>query len=123
MPFGSTSMPASIVCTQRSVVYGGSGGGGTLVSVAASDGTHVMSFALPCAYNQMTMLFSSAEPAQGTGYTIYTGGSVSGGNSYCGLTTGGTYKVGTQTGTFTASSMVTSVGSISGGGGFPGGRK
>ncbi|WP_373802055.1 carbohydrate-binding domain-containing protein [Bacteroides heparinolyticus] len=120
---GSTSMPTSSVCTQRSVVYGGSGSGGTLVSVVASDGTHVMSFTLPRAYSQMTMLFSGAKLVQDTGYTIYTGGNVSGGNSYCGLTTGGTYKVGTQIGTFTASTMVTSVGSTSGGGGFPGGRK
>lgn len=116
---GGTSTPTSSVCSQRSVIYGGSGSSGTLLSIAASDGTHVMSYTIPRTYNSMTVLFSSAKLASGGSYVIYTGGSVSGGTSFYGLTTGGTYTAGTSSTTFTASSMVTTAGNTSGGG--PGG--
>lgn len=120
---GGTSTPTSNVCTQRSVVYGGSGASSTLLSIVASDGTHVMSYAIPRTYQQMTLLFSSPRLASDTTYTLSTGGSVSGGTSFCGLTTGGTYTAGSNVSTFTLSGMVTTVGSVSGGGpgGGPGG--
>ncbi|ADV45059.1 carbohydrate-binding domain-containing protein [Bacteroides helcogenes] len=122
---GSTSTPTSSVCTQHAVIYGGSGSSGTLFTIVASDGTQVMSYTIPRTYSQMTVLFSSAKLISGGSYTIYIGGSVSGGTSFYGLTTDGTYEAGTQTATFTASSMVTTAGSTSGGtgggGGFPGG--
>lgn len=118
---GSTSTPTSGVCTQRSVVYGGSGSNGTLLNVVTTDGTQVMSYTIPRNYQQMTVLFSSPLLTQNTNYMIYTGGSVSGGNTYCGLNTGGSYTKGTQVTSFTTNSMVTSVGTTSGGGGAPGG--
>lgn len=116
---GGTSTPTSSVCTQRTVIYGGTGSSGTLLNIQGSDGAHVMSYTVPRSYSQMTLLFSSAKLVSGTSYTIYTGGSVSGGTAFYGLTTGGTYTAGTQAATFTPSSMVTSVGNISSGG--PGG--
>ena len=69
----------------------------------------------------MTLLFSSSKLASGTSYSIYTGGSVTGGTGFYGLTTGGSYTAGSQTATFTPGSMVTSVGNISSGGGGGGG--
>ena len=114
---GGTSTPTSSVCTQRTVIYGGSGSKGTLFSIQGSD--QVMSYTIPRAYSQMTLLFSSSKLASGTTYTIYTGGSVTGGTEFYGLTVGGTYTTGSQVATFTPSSMVTSVGNVSSGG--PGG--
>ena len=114
---GGTSTPTSSVCTQRTVIYGGSGSKGTLFSIQGSD--QVMSYTIPRAYSQMTLLFSSSKLVSGTTYTIYTGGSVTGGTEFYGLTVGGIYTAGSQVATFTPSSMVTSVGNVSSGG--PGG--
>ena len=114
---GGTSTPTSSVCTQRTVIYGGSGSKGTLFSIQGSD--QVMSYTIPRAYSQMTLLFSSSKLASGTTYTIYTGGSVTGGTEFYGLTVGGIYTAGSQVATFTPGSMVTSVGNVSSGG--PGG--
>jgi len=116
---GGTSTPTSGVCTQRTVIYGGTGSSGTLLSIQGADGAHVMSYTIPRAYSQMTLLFSSSKLVSGTSYTIYTGGSVAGGTAFYGLTTGGTYTTGTQAASFTPSSMVTTVGNVSSGG--PGG--
>lgn len=117
---GATSTPTASACTQRSVVYSGSGTAGALFSIVASDGTQVMSYVVPRAYGQMTVLFSSAQLASGASYTVCTGGTVSGGSSFYGLTTGGTLTDGSSSASFTTSSMVTTVGGSSGGGG--GGR-
>lgn len=119
---GGTSAPTSSVCTQRSVIYGGSGTNGEIVSIQSSDGTSILTYQIPRTYSQMTLLFSSPNLASGGSYTILKGGSVSGGSDFFGLYTGATYSGGTQAATFTASSMVTQVGNTSGGGGGqPGG--
>lgn len=91
---GGTSTPTSGVCTQRTVIYGGSGSKGTLLSIQGSD--QVMSYTIPRAYSQMTLLFSSSKLASGTTYTIYTGGSVTGGTEFYGLTVGGIYTTGSD---------------------------
>lgn len=114
---GDTSTPTSSVSTQASMIYGGSGTAGTLLSIAASDGKQLMSYVIPRAYNQMTVLYSSPLLKQGTSYAIYTGGTVTGGTVFNGLTTGGAYTAGTQACTFTQGSMVTTSGNVSEGGG------
>ena len=119
---GSTSTPTSNACTQRSVIYGGSGTSGTLLSIISADGTHLMSYTIPRTYNQMTLLFSSPSLASGTNYSIYSGGSVDGGTSFYGLTVGANYSAGTSVSSFTTTDMVTTIGSTGGGGNFPGGN-
>ncbi len=120
---GTTSNPTASACTQASVIYNGQLSKGTLFSIVSSDASHVMSYTIPCAYNPTTILFSSASLAQGSSYTIYTGGSVSGGSEFYGLVTSADYTAGTSSDTFTASSLVTSVGSTTGGGGQNGGNQ
>ncbi len=114
---GSTSTPTSSACTQRSLIYGTTGTSGQYISVVSSDGkTNLLTYKIPRTYSQMTFVFSSPQLTSGS-YIIYKGGDVSGGSTFYGLNTGGTYSGGTQATTFTASSMVTTVGTTSGGGG------
>ena len=121
---GSTSTPTSNVCTQPSLIYGGSGTQNTLFHISAADGTDILTFNIPRTLQQMTLLFSSPALKSGSGYTIHTGGTVAGGTDFYGLYSGATYSGGTQAATFTTSSMVTTIGSYSGrpGGGGGGGR-
>lgn len=117
---GSTSSPTSSVSAQRSLVYGG--GSYSIVYIESSDGEGILTFELPKTFSQTVMLFSSPSMIANTSYSIYTGGSISGGDSAYGLYTGATYTKGTLAGTFSTSSMVATVGStggISGGGGRP----
>ena len=120
---GGTSSP-STSSKQNSLVYGGSGTINTLFHIANASGTDILTFKIPRTLSQMTIVYSGANLASNTNYTIYTGGSVSGGTDFHGLYTGATYSGGTQASTFTTSSTVTTVGSTSGmggGGGTPGG--
>ena len=118
---GGTSTPTSSVCTQRSVIYGGSGSNGQYLNIRSTDSTDILTYQIPRAYSQMTVLFSSPNLTSGGSYIISKGGTVTGGSEFFGLYTGATYSGGTQADTFTASSMVTQVGSTSGGGGGGGG--
>jgi hypothetical protein len=117
---GSTSTPTSSVTTQRCLVYGGTGSANQILHIESSDGTSVLTCKIPRAYSQMTLLFSSVGLVANSSYTIYKDGSISGGTAFHGLYTGSTYTKGTSVQTFTSSSMITTVGNTSQGGG--GGR-
>lgn len=110
---GSTSSPTSSVSTQRSLIYGASSY--EIIHIESSSGENILTFKLPKTFSQTTMLFSSAALTSGSSYTIYTGGSISGGSSNYGLYTGATYTKGSSAATFTPSSMVTTVGNTGGG--------
>ena len=105
---GATSTPTSSVTTQCTAIYSGSGSQNTRYTVCNSaTGEYVFSFLLPRSYSRMTMLFSTPDMQKSTGYTIYTGGTVSGGSEFHGLTTGADFENGTKVTTFTTSSTVT----------------
>lgn len=107
---GSSSTPTTSACTQRSVLYRATVAQGTLVTLQSAAGEHVLSFTMPRSYSgQCQMLLSAPGLTASTSYTLYQGGSVTGGSSFQGLTTGGTYTPGSASKTFTTSSMVTSV--------------
>ena len=118
---GSTSTPTTKTCTQHSLVYGTSGTEGQIINIQSPDGTSILTYQLPRSYTQLTFLFSSPSLAANTTYTVSTGGSVAGGTEFHGLHTNATYTGGSSVTTFTTNSMVTSVGSTSGGGGRPNG--
>ena len=71
---GGTSTPTASSCTQRSVIYGGSGSSGQFIGIQSADGTNLMTYMIPRNYQQMTLLFSSPQLESGS-YTIYSGGS------------------------------------------------
>lgn len=118
---GSTSSPTANVSTQRALVYGG--GSYEIIHIESSAGEGVLTFKSPKTFSQTVMLFSSPSLAANTLYTIYTGGSISGGTSTHGLYTGAAYTKGSSAGTFTTSSMVTNLGTTGGGPGGPGGGR
>ena len=124
---GATSNPTTNTSTQPSIVYGGSGSQGTLITLVSSGGEHILSYTVPRSYSQMTMLVSSPQLSTGNTYYLYTGSTLTGTTTFHGLQTGGSVSVGSSLASATLSSRVTTVGSVSGGMGGggnmgPGGR-
>lgn len=122
---GDSSSPTANACTQYSVVFRTTTSNLETIYIESTSGNkEVLTFEMPKTYSQsVVMLYSSPQLAKDTGYTIYTGGSVSGGDSFHGLYTNTTYSKGSSAGSFTTSSLVSTVGTSSGGiGGGPGGR-
>lgn len=117
---GATSYPRA--GTQHSIIYGGSGTSGQYVQLKDPSGEVLITYKIPRTYSSMTILLSHAGIAKSTsGYTLTTGGSLSGGTEvFAGYYTGGTFSGGTATAVTTGSSYYTSAGKTSGGG--PGGR-
>lgn len=120
---GDTSTPTESACTQHSVVFRTSSVSNRIIHIESATGKEALTFKAPKSYSgTTTLLFSSTALEANTSYTIYTGGSISGGTAFNGYYTNSTYTEGTSAGTFTTSSMVSSVRS-SGMGGGPGGRR
>lgn len=118
---GDSSTPTASVCIQRSLLYGGTGNSGWYINITGSDNKNLLVYKIPRSYNQMTFLFSSPDLNSSVKYTISAGGTISGGTDFHGYYTGATYSGGNSLGSFTPSSMVTTVGNVSsGGGGNPG---
>lgn len=117
---GATSTPTSGVCTQRSVIYNGiSATKGSLLCIRDSSGSPILIYELPRTMSGMCLLFSSPDIAQGTTYNVLTGGTTDG-TAWNGWYSGGSWSGGSQLGSFTASGMVTTVGSSGGNPGGPG---
>jgi hypothetical protein len=118
---GSTSKPTTSVTTastvEANVTYN------AVYHIESSDGVEIMTFKSPVTYSgTVCMLFGSSDMARGTSYTLYSGGSVSGGTNFHGLYSNATYTQGSAVGTFTAAAYAT-IGTASGSpgaGGQPG---
>ena len=113
---GSSGMAegADTNSTQNSVKYNfNSLSGKTLFHVESSNGDEIFTYAPSKQY--ASVVFSMPALNTGTGYVVYTGGSHSG-TPTDGLYEGGSYTPGSQSTTFTISSVVTEIG---GGSHFP----
>jgi hypothetical protein len=116
---GATSKPTASVTTKCTVECNVNYA--SLYHIEAADGTEIMTFKMPRTYNgSVCMLFGGGEMTRGTSYTLYSGGSVSGGVNFHGLYSDATYTKGSAVGTFTGSAYAT-VGTASGSPG-PGGQ-
>lgn len=114
---GAAGTPTGTQCKQPAFIYSGSGSAGTYLSLSDSNGKAVLAYKIPRSYNQMTLLVSSPDLKQNGSYVLNSGGTVSGGTDFHGLLSGTTYSGGSQLADFTLSSMVTTLGSSSHGGG------
>lgn len=114
---GATSTPTSTLCTQQAVVYRTTGVANQLFHVRDAQGNDILTYKIPRTYSSMTILFSTPKIAKNTAYSIYKGGSVSGGTEFRGYTTGGTYTGGTLQTTFTPTQTITTIGTNPGPGG------
>jgi len=101
-------------CTQQTVIWDASKfTSGQLMSIKSSDNSEILTFVLPRAYSgNMALVYTSPLLQANTSYTIYKGGSVSGGTNFHGFYSNAVSSGGTAAATFTTSSMVTVVGII-----------
>ena len=119
---GGAAISTSSSSTQRSVIYNGiQAKTGELFVITDAEGSPVLKYELPRTINGMSLFFSSPDIKSGGTYTVYSGGSLSGNSvNWNGWFEDGTYTAGTELGTFTSSSMTTTVGQSNGPGGGPG---
>jgi len=122
---GTMQSNPSSSSAQRSVVYNGvAATKGAKICVLDSEGTPVLTFAFPRTMSGAAFFFSTPDIASGASYTVSSGGTLGEHkDSWNGWYAGGTWSGGSQVGTFTSSSVVTTVGNgnTPGGGGIPGG--
>ena len=119
---GGAAISTSSSSTQRSVIYNGvQAKTGELFVITDAEGSPVLKYELPRTINGMSLFFSSPDIKSGGTYTVYSGGSLSGNSvNWNGWFEDGTYTAGTELGTFTSSSLTTTVGKSNGPGGGPG---
>ena len=115
---GATSNPTASVCTQYTIIQSINAQSGSIMHLASSDGTPVVTFKFPRTLSSACMLISAPQIGNGT-YVYKTGGSCSG-SEWNGYYENGSYSGGTQVASVTVSSIVT--GASSGGPGGGGGR-
>lgn len=121
---GMSAMAESPVDTSAqnsvSATFGNSYDGGTLVTLSDDSGNEIISFSPAKKFDNIVI--SSSDIKTGTAYTFYTGGTSSANENYGLYENGGYNNDGTESGTFTAESVVSYVGKQSMmGGGFGGG--
>lgn len=106
---GDTSMPTAEQCTQNAIVYKGAGTESQLFTITDTENKQIASYVIPRLYEQMAIVYSSASLASGSQYNIYTEGSYTGGETFCGLTSNGDYTPNSDALLFTVASPVTTV--------------
>ena len=119
---GGAAISTSSSSTQRSVIYNGlSATTGELFVIADADGSPILRYELPRTMSSMSLFFSSPDIISAATYTVYSGGSLSGNTTnWNGWFGDGAYSVGSKLGTFSSTSLTTTVGSSGGSGGGPG---
>lgn len=100
----------------------GSVSAGSIIHIQDASGNDIMTFKSAKTYSSCSLVYSSSKLTVGQTYSIYKGGSYSGGTETFGYCTGGTYTAGTLVTSVSQSSTV-----VGGQGGFgpgpgPGGR-
>lgn len=108
---GSSGMMQSITTSGStinavSITYKSKQSANTIASILNSSGTSVLSVAPTKAYS--SIVFASPDLTNGD-YTLYTGGSYSGGENLDAVYTGGEYIIGTSKATFNVSGISTAV--------------
>ena len=106
---GESSLPTASACTQYVVNYAGEVTQNAFVDIASSAGKDILTFRSPCTLSKAFILFSSSELELNMNYSIWSGGSVTGGESLYGLYSDATYSGGTVRATFMVSTMVMNV--------------
>lgn len=112
---GSNTTPTESTSTQCSLMIGATEAR-SVIHIEGEDG-EVLTFAADQSFQNI--LYSSPKLVQGETYTIYTGGSISGGENYHGLYTGATYAGGEKGDAVTLKALVTTQGNTGGMGGGP----
>ena len=106
---GASSSPAAIACTQYVVDYTGNIMRNANFNISSSAGKNILTYQLPCTLSKAFVLFSSPDLARNESYTVSSGGTVTGGESFHGLFNEATYSGGYNRATFTVSSMITNI--------------
>ncbi len=122
---GTSSTPSSSTCKQPVVLTSGSSlAANTCITLYDSNGSSIITYKVPRAYQQYTLLLSAAGMKQGSSYTLATGTSVNGGTEFNGYFYGSGLDVsgGTTAASLTLSSVVTSGGNTGNMGGNAWGR-
>lgn len=119
---GGAAISISNSSTQRAVIYNGvSAKTGELFVIVGADGTPILKYEMPRTMNGLALFFSSPDIKSGASYTAYMGGTLSSNAiNWNGWFDDGAYTVGTELGTFTSSSITTTVGQSGGADGGPG---
>jgi hypothetical protein len=105
---GTVSEPTKSACTQNVLVLGGGTKDSTMAIVSGGN-TVAFTFTIPQSYD--TMIVSSPKIISGTSYSVYTGGTASGDETFHGLYLGSlSYSGGTAGTSFTVSSRLTRTG-------------
>lgn len=122
---GTNSSPSESESSQVSVLLGSAKAGET-IGIRDGDGNTVFAFETEKEYSNM--LLSRKTMEEGKSYTVYTGGTIEGENSFHGYYSDAVYSGGEESESFTVESMVVSAGGTSdsgmqGGKGGPGGGK
>lgn len=116
---GTLQSSPSSSSSQRSVVCNGvSASKDSYITILNSSSTPILTFKYPRTLSGASLLFSSPDITSGASYTISSGGSISSyTDSWNNWYSGGTWSDGSALSTFTASSVVTTIGNSTGGGG------
>jgi len=110
---GGNTSPTESTSTQCSLMIG-STEARSLIHLEGKDG-EVLTFS--AGQNFQNILYSSPQLVKGANYTIYTGGTATGGTNFHGLSIGAAYSGGEKGDTVTLEDMVTTQGNVGGMGG------